>query len=182
VGDQQQRQLALARDPCQQVLQPHARECVHCRKRLVEQQHGRRGEQAARDRHPLRLSTRELLGQGIGVAGQADFVEQRRHPLPVVRRGACAKGDVLRHRQPGEQPRFLEDQADVRTGASAHAPIDPHAAAVAGIEPGDDRQQAALAATAGADQADDFTGRQLQAHAAQYRACAARVLGAEPAT
>jgi hypothetical protein len=60
----------FVRHPAQEVLQLHAGKCIDRGKRFVEQQDARLGEQAARDRRAV-LSARQLLGQRIGIAGQA---------------------------------------------------------------------------------------------------------------
>jgi hypothetical protein len=113
VRHQQHGEPVFKGDFQQQVLQFHAREGVDGGEGLVEQQHARLREQAARDGGTLRLPAGELLRQGSGVVLQADFGQQARHERWVV----TAEGDILRYRQPREQARLLEDEADVTADA-----------------------------------------------------------------
>ena len=79
------------------------------------------------------------------------------------------KADVVRHAQPGHQPRLLEHHPQAAATAEAEQRIEFEAAVVVLIESGGDAQQAALAAAAGAEQADDLACRQVQADILQHR-------------
>ncbi|MOA00359.1 hypothetical protein D3C78_1197170 [compost metagenome] len=140
----------------QQVLQLHAGEGVHRAERLVEQQHLRARVQAAGDGHALRHAAGQLLGQGVGEAFQTDLVDQSVDPRTVVT-AVVGEADVLRHREPGHQPRLLEHVGHLLARGAAL-----QLAAELALEPGNDAQQGALAAAAGAQQADDLAFAQLQ--------------------
>ena len=63
-----------------QAAQPLAQLGAHLgverAERLVEQQHARLDRERARQRHPLALAARELVGVALGVAAEADDAEQ----------------------------------------------------------------------------------------------------------
>ena len=106
------------------------------------------------------------------MAIEADLDQQLRHPR-IVRPGAAQrKADVLRHRQPREQARFLEYEADVGAGAALDCAIELDGAAKGPVQPGHDGEQRAFAAAAGADQADHFARLELQMQVAQNLAFA----------
>ena len=101
------------------VLQVAPGEGVERGERLVEQQHFRLRHQRARDRHPLRLPAGELARPGIGLVGKADPRERARHLLApdIGRQIGQAEADIVGDAEPGQQPRLLEDDADLRRAA-----------------------------------------------------------------
>ena len=168
MGDQQQRGVVLAGDGQQQFLQPDAGEGVDCAEGLVEQQQRRPVEQAAGDGHPLRHAARQRLGQRVGHLRQTDLFQQREHVRIAGARRIGVEADVLRHGEPGQQPRLLEDDADVAAHAVLRLALQRHRAVVLAVEAGHDAQQRALTAAAGADQADDLAGFQRERKVVQH--------------
>ena len=115
MGDEDQRRLGVRPQIEQMVLQIDAGEGVERRERLVEQQHLRPRHQRARDRDALRLAAGQLARPHIGLVGEADA---RQRLGDALRRSALgpvleAEADIVGDRQPRQQPRLLEDDADL---------------------------------------------------------------------
>lgn len=85
-----------------------------------------------------------LLGAGSGL-GQGDTA------------GLQAEQDIAQDRPPGKEPVVLEDQDVVGVRPLNGTPVDPEGTGGGPLEPGHHLHQGGLAATAGADQADEFT-------------------------
>ncbi len=108
------RKLAPQRD--QIVVELEARDLVERRERLVHQQHARRGDQRARDRHPHPHAAGQFARIGLGEIGKAD-ARQRLHDArrgrgPVDAGELQRQEDVAEHRRPRHQRRLLEHEAD----------------------------------------------------------------------
>ena len=71
--------------------------------------------QRARDRDALRLSAGEFARPHICLVGKADAIELARDALFTLSRRAVreAETDIAGDRQPGQQPRLLEHDADL---------------------------------------------------------------------
>ena len=86
--------------------------------RLVRDQKRRLGNHRTRDRHPLLLATRQLVGKSAASVTQADRFEGVEGTVPrlCVRDPEVAylesKGDVLDRVQPGQELVVLEHHAD----------------------------------------------------------------------
>ena len=68
-----------------------------------------------------------------------------------------AEGDILGNRQPGHQPRFLKDYANLRTWSKNRGPIQRDGACRWLIQTGNQAQQGTLATTRTTDDDQDFT-------------------------
>jgi light-independent protochlorophyllide reductase subunit B len=143
--------------------QRHADLGVQRAQRLVQQQHLRAGGERARQRHPLLLPARELVGIAPAQIGQADQRQHLGHPRLGLRprhaRHLQPETHVLRHRQVGEQRIGLEHHADlalVGTQAGNLAPVDADRPGIGPLEPRDHAQHGRLAAARGAQQRDEL--------------------------
>ena len=101
---------------------------------------------------------------GAGEAGEADQFQVLPHqPLLFPGRPAVqAEGHVLFHRQPGKEAVLLKDHPPIEPRTGDAAATQPHLSAVAVLQAGDDAQQGALAAAAGADDGDELPCPDLQ--------------------
>ena len=149
----------------QVVLQVGAGERVERRERLVEQQHLRPRHQRARDGDALRLSAGEFARPHRRLLGQADALERARDALAAfgLRPILQSEADIVGDREPRQQPRLLEDDADllVRRG-DGHA-VEHDAALARRVEARHRAQQRGLAAARAADDGDDLARRDLEA-------------------
>jgi hypothetical protein len=84
-----------------------------------------------------------------------------------------SQGDVLAHRQPGQQRIVLEHHHLVRAGAAHRLAIHQHRAARGQIEAGDHVEQGRLAAAGMANQGDEFSLADLQINALEGEVIAA---------
>ena len=151
-------------DAQQLSVEALARQRVERAERLVEQEHARLQRQRAGDGHALAHAARQLVRAGAGEPAEADEVEQlggarRRRSARGQPASAQGEGDVVERVAPGQQPRFLEDEADPRIGPDHGLARRPHGAAGRAEQAADDAQQRALAAAVGADEGRDLRGR-----------------------
>ena len=182
VRDHDRRHAELALQAADLLAQVHAHDRVQRRQRLVQQQQPGRGGQRARQRDALLLPARQLRRVLGLAAGQADQLQQLGHALAHLgaRHAPIDQpvGDVVGHRQVGEQRIGLEDDAVVALRRRQHrdvAPGHPDAAGAVRLEPGDDAQQRGLAAARRPEEADELALGDLQIDVAQ-RGEAAEIL------
>ena len=146
-------------DAEQQLLHQLARLVVERAEGLVHQQHARVVGQRARDRGALLHAARQLLRVVLVEALQAHLGQEAVRDLQLLRARqaalAQAEADVVQHRQPGEQRVALEHHAAVGAGAVDALAVEQHLAGGRVVQPGDDAQQRALAAAAGAEDGDE---------------------------
>ncbi len=151
------------------ILQVAPGEGIERGERLVQQQHFRLRHQRAGDRHPLRLPAGKLARPGIGLVGEADARERGRDLLAPCAGGQVgqAEADIVGDAQPGQQPRLLEDDADLGMRRQDRGAIECHRARARAVEPGDGAKQRGLAAAGAADDGDDLAGTDLGGKALQ---------------
>ena len=131
----------------------------------------------AQDQHGIwYLAARQLLGQAISQALQTHFGQQRFNTLPLAAIAVASaqvtpvEGHVLSDGEPGEEPRFLEHEADVAHRAAQRFATQTHLAVEVVFQPGHHPQQRALATAAGTHQGHQFAGSQFQADVLQHGA------------
>jgi hypothetical protein len=135
---------------------------IERRGRLVEQQHGRLGEQADRDVDALAIAAGERPELVVRALGEPDL---RQH----ARDGGVHVGDLL---QSGEQAQVLRDRQLRVDGGLLRDPADlarraRHRAGVRALDAGEDRQQRRLAGAVGADDRHQLARHGGEAHLAQ---------------
>ena len=152
-----------------QAVQFQARQRIHGRERLVEQQHARLRRQGPRDGHPLLHAAGQLPGIAPAEVGQADHVEVLDAALfRFARRGAARVAEsethVLLHGKPWQQrARILLEQIDHAGRRRRDRPaVEPDLAGGRGHQPGDDLQQGRLAAAARSHDGDELARRHAQ--------------------
>ncbi len=160
VGDEDDGNVDLAPELQQVRLHQCAGLGIERRERLVHQQDAGPVRQRARDRHALLHAARELVGVGVGEAGQT-------HDLDPLARLGFGRGralpahlepehHVLEHGAPGEQGVALEHHAAVRARAVHRLAVEQHLARAGLVEPGQDPHQRGLAAARRADHAQQL--------------------------
>ena len=108
VGDQHRGRAGRAKDRGDLLPYAHAKTCVECGERFVQQDHPRlRGERPGQC-DALLLTTRQLVGTRGGQAGQTHHVEPVRHSIDT---GATwqAESHVLANGLVREQRPFLRE-------------------------------------------------------------------------
>jgi hypothetical protein len=146
---------------------------VEGRERFVEQDQLGLGGERPGQRHPLLLTTGQLVWLAVAQPGQADEVEQLVDPIATGRAGRAGQpeGDVAGDAEVREQRTFLGDDADApgvgphgggrrrverTTGQGDHA--------IAGVlKPGDAAQQRGLARPGRAQHGGEAAGLDLEA-------------------
>ena len=117
VRDVDERDLDLVLDPLELQLQLLAELQVERSERLVEEQHPRTVDERARQRHPLLLTTGELLRLAVLATGEVDELEHVAHAFLHVRLAHLAaletECDVLVDGHVREQRVALEHRVDV---------------------------------------------------------------------
>ena len=147
---------------------------------LVEQHHlGLHGQRAG-NRHPLLLATRQLLGIGLRLVGQAHLLQRAGGDLARlvcrhVLHGLGCEGDVLFHRQVREQVVALEHNAhvlaqlaQVHVGRMHRMAADLDGAAVDDLQPVYASQCGAFARTAFANDGHHLAFRNGKGHAFEH--------------
>jgi hypothetical protein len=153
------------------------------RERLVEQQHLGPLDQGARERDPLALAARELIGRPLVQARKAHHGERVLDPRSDLR--ARRAGDpepirhVLGHAHVREHRVRLEHHVDrpaVRRHLRHVLAIDHDAARARPLEPGEHAEQRGLAAARRPEQREELVRPDLEAHVVD-RDHAAKALG-----
>ena len=119
----------------QPLLQLRARDRVERRERLVQQQHGPRGEQRARERDALAHAARQLVRARGGELRRARSARTARRPAAAPRaarrrRSSSASAGVVERRAPRQQ------QVALRHQDAARKPVGGRRAALHGDLPG----------------------------------------------
>ncbi|MNC27147.1 hypothetical protein D3C75_753100 [compost metagenome] len=130
---------------------------------LIQKQHLGVALQGSGNGHPLGHASGQLPGVCFFEACQPYQSDELIHPLPdlgLLQRQIA--GDVLLHRQPGKQPGLLENNPLLNAGAVNGLPVQQHRSLIALVQPGNNLQQGAFAAAAGADNGDDFPFPDIQ--------------------
>ena len=134
--------------------------------RFIQQQQPRLVNQRAGQRYALLLPTGQGRRPFIGTFGQADRVQRLQGLGPPV--AGQAQADVVDHPLPGQQTRVLEHQADI-TARRRQSRITGAQYATAGlIQPGQQAQQGALAATTAANHRNELPGGNAQVDVVQH--------------
>ena len=158
---------------------------VDGRGRVVEDEHGRVGEDRARDRDPLPLAAREreaaLAEHRLVAVGQASDERGRACQLGgaldvLVARVGPADADVLAHAL-AEQERLLEDErdraADVGEPQLAQVEaVEQHAAVLRVVEAREQAGDGALARAGRADERERLARRDVQVEPVEHGAVA----------
>ena len=165
---------ALGAQGFDQAPELPARERVHAGGGLVEDQQVGVVDQRAAQPELLLHAARELAGGAVAKRCQAGGVEQALDTRLALGRALAEQPreeiDVLAHRQRGVEvaPQPLRHEGDARGQLLAKARVGhvaaqhAHAAALDGLDAGDDGQQGRFADAVRPDQADGAPGRQLQ--------------------
>ena len=140
--------------------------------RLVEQQHGRMGDQRARDGHPLLLAAGKLVRIALAEARQSDIFERLLHLAGNRRRRRLRhlqwKRNVALHRHMRKQRIALEYRAYRpffgRPLGEVHA-VEHDAPAIGQVESCNHAQQGGLAAAGGPEQREKLAGFDVDADA-----------------
>ncbi len=155
-------------DAEQLALEVLPRHLVECAERLVHQEQLGAAGQGAGDGDALLHAAGELPGEPAGDVAEADEVQHGLGLPPALRPGHAAdlerEFDIAPDGAPVQQAGLLEDEAVVpREARLARAPAaDGDGARGGGGEVGDDPQQGALAAAAGAEQGDERAGAHVE--------------------
>src|SRR5213078_2890261 len=96
-------------------------------------------------------------------------LERGRDALPPFRLRPVAetKADIIGNFQPRQQPRLLEDDADLLMRRADRLAVQEHCACAGRIESGDGAQQRRFSAARAADHGDDLAKLDLERHAAE---------------
>src|SRR5690606_26461205 len=141
--------------------------------RLIHQQNARLVGERASDGDALLHAARELRRVSVREVLEAHDLEPlHRGLLGFVARSALharAEHHGLLHREPRKERVALEHHAAVCAGAEHWLAVELHLAARWVIEPGQDSDQRGLAATRGADDADELAAVYLEADAIERR-------------
>ena len=157
VADKDHRNAALLLQALEHVGLMDAAAPVQRRKRFIQQQQIRLGQQSPGQCHPLALAAGEAVGRLGQQFGKAEPGRQRLG-LPAPSPLASRQLQVAEHAQMGEETRILKHQPDAaRLGQQLAQPpaLPVQLVARRPVQPGDDAQQAALAAAGGAEQTED---------------------------
>src|ERR1043166_1081611 len=208
VLDEQDRD-ALRADRFDERAEPGGLGGIHPRRRLVQREELGRGREGACHLQAALVSVGQASRRIVGTGADADELEQlQRAPLGValLAQGRAVSQDRADDAGPGArvpadhhvlERRKVGEQADVLEGArdagdrhlmgrqpAQRLVVEREAPAVGRVDPGEHVEERGLAGAVGADQAEDFPGRDLERHFAQ-RLHAAEALAdprrAEPA-
>ncbi len=175
VRDEDGRQPQAALHGQQLLAHLHAQRLVQVGQGLVQQQHLRLDHQRARQRHPLLLPARELVGHALAVAGQVHQRQGFVHPAAYLGRRHAplhqAEGHVVAHAQVRPQCVVLEHHAHLALPGLQRAdvaPVDQQLPVLVPRKAGNRPQQGALARTRRPQQGKKLAWRDVQAHALEH--------------
>ena len=129
--------------------------CIECRKRLVEQQHGRVAREGACQSNPLALPAREIAGARVRKVRDPEALEQ------LVHSRSTAEGDVAADVEVRKERVLLKDepdrtalrrQIDARGGVEPGVRAERDSAAIRPEQPGDRAQHAGLPSSRRSDE------------------------------
>src|SRR5919112_2191391 len=114
VRDEHDGRARLLPQPEQMLVQARAGEGVERREGLVEEQYLGIRHEGARDGDALLLAARQIARPAVGMFDQADLVERMCDAGLALRRthAVQSESDVVPNRQPGQEARLLEHDAD----------------------------------------------------------------------
>jgi len=98
VGHEQRGGPGVAQDQLDLAAQARTQGGVETREGLIEEHDLRLWRERPRERHPLALPTRQLVGEAVGLVLQADELERRAHTRARALAPRQPEGDVARHR------------------------------------------------------------------------------------
>ncbi len=171
MGDQQQGRALLPVEAEEQVAYPAAGLAIEVAGRLVGEQQRRPGHEGTSDGDTLLLASGEGARQVAAASVEPDGLQGRAHPrwIPLAAQ-LEGKGDVLLHREMGQQVERLEHEAD-RGQAQGGAPLlvelpqiltRDHDLSGAGlVEAREQGEQGGLAGAGGADDGDRLAREHL---------------------
>ena len=166
VGHENDGASGLAPDALQLVVQQVTSLGVEGGERFVHQQNVGFGGQSAGDGHALPHAARELVDVALFKLRQMNEAQVIACLLLALGLGDAfhlhSEFDVLADRQPGEQAVLLEDEDAVGARTFDRLAVDQNLAGGLRLQPGDQMQQRGLAATRGADDADELSSLHLQ--------------------
>jgi hypothetical protein len=167
---------AGAVDPVEQADDVEADGLVEVAGRLVAEQDLRAVDHGAGDRDPLLLTTGELVGQALRLAGEADHLQglgdQLADDVARLADHLQGVGDVLVDRLARQEPEVLEDRTHL-AAQPRHLPHRHRLQVVAGDQDGAagggllaqrQPQQGGLARAGGADDEDELAAVDVDAH------------------
>ena len=154
----------LPLDPSQLTAQLLAQPAVQGAERFVEEEEPGVEDDGAGEGDALLLAPAELLGVPAAQLLQLDqlehVVDQLLQPGALDAPQLEREGQVLRHREVGEQGVVLEDEADVALAGRQLGDVlgvDLHAARRRVDQPGDDAQERRLPRAAGAEEGEELS-------------------------
>ena len=169
MGDEHDGLAGLEPDPFH--FGPHARAHVGIerRERLVHQHDLGIDRERAGDRDPLALAAREHGRVFARIAGEPDEGQElacaRPAPLPVASAEAQFRAEqhVIERGAPGNQPRRLEHEGDLRPGVARRTAVDGDAADAHVEQAADDPQRGRFAATGRSEDANELAAADVEA-------------------
>ena len=124
--------------------------------------------QGASQSNALRHSTRQMVRISVGETFQADQAHEFFNVAALFLEDTASNEsrlDIAPHGQPGEQARILKHQAAFGARSADGFLADEQLAGIGEIETGDESEQGGFAATAGADEGDEFSRIERHCHA-----------------
>jgi hypothetical protein len=160
VRDERDRAAVTLPELRQEALRAGARERVERAERLVHEQHPRVVGERTGDRDALLHASGQLLGEGVGEAGQAHLLDQRARLVAALAAPDAlelrAELDVAAHGHPRIERVGLEHHAAVGARPVDRMPVDQHVAGARLDEPRHDVQERRLAAPRRTDEAGEM--------------------------
>ena len=147
-------------------------EHVESREWLVHEQDFRLNHQRAGKAYPLLHAARQFFGIGGFKPVQTDRIQHLHAPRATLFgvHAACLQGrfDILKHREPGEKRKALEDDGDIglRAGNRLSVPIDLPCRRSG--EPAQHAQHGGLAGAGRPQQRQNFSGQHAQIGSGDY--------------
>src|SRR5262249_31161104 len=138
-----------------------------------------------RPRHgdPLLLAAGETVGEGRGAVGEADLVQERQGPRPVLRRDPAleleGEEEVLLDGERRDEGEELEDEADVVAAeerarvlgeAGEGDAVDDHLTGGGEVDPGEEVEERRLAGAAPPDEDGELAAPDRRARVLQHGA------------
>ena len=172
VGYQDHGDFFLGPNILQLALQTRAGQGIQGSQWFIKQQHAGAIDQPAGNRHPLRHTSGDLMRVSVDKILQAHQFDVLTHGVAFFsaaqHRVLQTYRDVLLHVEPREQAVILKHDAALQPRAGDGLAIDQDPPVIFLIEPQNQAQQRGLAAAAGADNADEFAGGDVELNVVQY--------------
>ena len=168
MGDDQPRGATDLKHRGQFAAQAQTHLNIEVGKRFIEKNHAGCRCKSASQGQPLTLPAGELMGKTLVQISKPHQVEQPARTA-VVLAGTQAKASVLPGGEMGKQGIVLEDHADATalwrqpaTGPGNSAFLQPNLTTIGTFKTSNQPKQGCLAATRRSEQANKFTGRQVE--------------------